>query len=345
MTPPQTFTGLQIRPYREADEPEVLELLSAALGPGPAGKRSADFFRWKHLRNPFGPSLLLVGEEGGRIVGFRAFMRWRFQAGDQTILAVRPVDTATHPDARGRGVFSRLTREALAALGTSAQLVFNTPNDRSMPGYLKMGWRRVGSITVSVRARRPLRLAVGLRSLRRTGVRPRRDEPQVLAETAAHGLADAAAVSGLLRAVPGSSTRLTTPRSLDYLRWRYASAPLLDYRAVRRDEGGELAGLAIFRVRGRGRVWESTIAELLVRGGDVAVTRRLLSDVVRAADVDLLTCHAPARSATRRGVARSAFLPSPMGMALVVRPIDDDLEPDPTSLGSWGLSLGDLEVF
>ena len=74
-----------------------------ALGGGPAGSRPAEFFRWKHLENPFGRSFMLVAEADGRIVGLRAFMRWEFVAGDGAFRAVRAVDTATHPDYPGAG--------------------------------------------------------------------------------------------------------------------------------------------------------------------------------------------------------------------------------------------------
>jgi hypothetical protein len=71
-------TAVSIRSYSDGDETGVLHLLNAALGVGPAGERSAGFFRWKHLNNPFGRSFMLVAEADDRIVGLRAFMRWEF---------------------------------------------------------------------------------------------------------------------------------------------------------------------------------------------------------------------------------------------------------------------------
>jgi hypothetical protein len=98
-----------------------------ALGAGPVGRRPPEFFRWKHLENPFGPSLMLVAEDDGRVIGLRAFLRWRFQAGGGTLQAVRAVDTATHPGYQGLGVFTRLTRAALAALEGQVDLCSTPP--------------------------------------------------------------------------------------------------------------------------------------------------------------------------------------------------------------------------
>jgi hypothetical protein len=334
--PALTDPAITVRPFAVGDEAEVLDLLHVTLGGGPVGRRPPEFFRWKHLDNCFGPSYMLVAEADGRLVGLRAFMRWRFSAGDQVLRAVRAVDTATHPDYQGMGVFSRLTREALDALDGQVDLVFNTPNQKSGPGYLKMGWREVGRVPVAVRVRRPLRLlTAGRRSLR--------PAPAVAADPAAAVLEDRAGLGRLLGCEPTPSG-LATLRGTDYLAWRYGAAPLLGYRAVIEERGGELTGVAIFRVRRRGALWESTIAEVIA-GGDTGTARRLLRKVVRSAPVDHLTLHAPTGSALARAAAMAGFLPSPVGVTLVVNPRRAGIRPDPTDLRVWSLSLGDLEVF
>jgi hypothetical protein len=275
-------------------------------------------------------------------------MRWRFLAGDRPVAAARAVDTATHPDFQGMGVFTRLTLAALAEVRGQVDLVFNTPNGKSGPGYLKMGWREVGRVPVSVRVRRPLRLLAGLRPGAAPAPAPAgRPEPgpSVDAPPAAAVLGRGDAVARLLAREPAAAGRLATPRDLAYLRWRYGAAPLLGYRAVTvEDHGGELAGLAIFRVRRRGRLWESTVAEVLA-GGDRRTAGRLLRRVALAAPADHLTFHAPAGSPSHAAALGSGFLPSPAGVALVANPLAVGLTPDPTDLGAWALSLGDLEVF
>jgi hypothetical protein len=268
-------------------------------------------------------------------------MRWSFRAGDQTFRAVRAVDTATHPDFQGQGVFRRLTLDALEELRADTDFVFNTPNEKSLPGYLKMGWREVGKVPIWIRVRHPLRLARGVRSIRtETAVGP---QIPSFAPSATDALSDGSGVSSLLQESGRSGTRLTTDRTLSYLRWRYADAPLLDYRAVVEEGVDGLNGLAIFRVRPRGRLWESTIAEVLARPGDGSTARRLCRRIATAAPVDHLTCNLSTWSA---GVAaRSGFVRSPLGMTLVVNHLGGDLRPDPTDLRSWAFSLGDLEVF
>jgi GNAT superfamily N-acetyltransferase len=328
--------AITIRPFAANDETDVLRLLGSTLGGGPAGQRPAEFFRWKHLDNPFGRSLMLVAEADDRIVGLRAFMRWKFRAADRAVIAVRAVDTATHPDYQGIGVFSRLTRTALSLLEGQADLVFNTPNGASRPGYLKLGWREVGRVPVAIRVRRPLRVARGVRG--RVGHLPAR--PVVDAEPAARLLERADEIGRLLVDAGFEDPRLHTPRDLAYLRWRYGAAPLLDYRTVVHEEGGRLRGLAVFRIRPRGALWESTVSEVVVRSGDCRTARRLLRSIAGAAAVDHLTLHASASVGLPAG-----FAPAPGGIVFIVKPLRGGLRPDPTDLRAWTLSLGDLEVF
>jgi GNAT superfamily N-acetyltransferase len=333
-----------IRPYEDADEARVLGLLDDALGGGPAGRRTAELFRWKHMENPFGRSMMLIAEADGRIVGLRAFMRWRFRSGSRVLSAVRAVDTATHPDHQGRGIFSRLTREALEILKDDSDLVFNTPNDKSLPGYLKLGWVEVGTIPTSIRVMRPLAFARGVRSVRSTE-QPSREAPEVYAEKAVDLLRDEEAVRGLLEDARSTEARLHTPVDLPFLRWRYADAPLLDYRAIAASSGGRLRGVVFFRLRPRGELWELAVADVITARGDRSGARRLVRAAVSACQADHAMSIVPAGSSVRGAFARAGFVPSRRGVLMVTRLLQPEIDPDPRSIDSWAPTLGTLEVF
>jgi GNAT superfamily N-acetyltransferase len=338
-------TDLAIRPYRDDDEAEVLDLVRGSLGGGPAGERPPEYFRWKHLENVFGRSFMIVAESEGRIIGFRALMRWRFEVDGRTFEAVRPVDTVTHPDFRGRGVFSRLTRTALDLLHEDVDLVFNTPNPNSLPGYVKMGWQVVGQVPVWIRLSHPARfVAWKLRRGRSEGAGPS-ERPSVVAPTAAEALSDATRVTDLIDRSTVASGRFSTPKSVDYLRWRYGSAPLLGYHAVTLERRGELAGMCFFRLRAEGPLWGASIADLLVAPGDLDTARSLLVAARRAADVSYLAATFPSATTAARAYRRLTTLRAPRGLTLVANPLTADLRPDPLDLSSWALSTGDVEVF
>lgn len=293
--------------------------------------QSAAFFRWKHRESPFGRSPSWVAVEGEQVVGFRTFLRWQFDHQGRTVEAVRAVDTATHPDYQGKGIFSLLTRHALEELKADGTgFVFNTPNERSRPGYLKMGWQLVQRLPVAARPRSALAL-VRL-------ARARTPADKWSAETQAglpalEAFADGAAVEGLLAAT-ADSEGMTTRRSPEYLRWRYGFPPLR-YRVLAAP-GGLAEGAVVFRVRRRGAATEAALCEVLVPGDDTGVTRHLLAELLRATQAD---------HAVRLGPARAAlgFLPVPgQGPTLVWR---DVCETTPPPAPDWHLSLGDIELF
>lgn len=311
------------------DTDRILPLLRETFGPDDmaAGER---FWRWKHVANPFGKSACLVAEASGKVVGLRAFMRWQWKVGDLNLSAVRAVDTATHPDWQGRRIFTRLTTSLLEELKQEGvAFVFNTPNQASRPGYLKMGWRPVGRIPLMIKPRHPVRLLV-----------PGPADGRVTPEMADARTWDAA--------VGGASSshvdvRLHTPRSSNYLRWRYRECPIVDYGSV-------AAGRAvvIFRCRTRSGRREVSLSEVLVGdgSGDIKDAARLVREIAGRTAADyLIACAAPG-TPQRRVLGKAGFLPPiPVGPIFTVRTLSGSEAPDLLRWSSWSCSVGDVELF
>jgi GNAT superfamily N-acetyltransferase len=318
---------LVLRRAGEADLPGILAVARESLD-WDDDERHEAFFAWKHLENPVGPSPMWVADDGGTIVAFRTFLRWEWRRPDGTIAGtVRAVDTATHPDHQGRGLFTALTMGALDELTAEGlDFVFNTPNDQSRPGYLKMGWQIIGRPPVRVRPR-GLR---GLARLARSRVPAEKwSEPATFGQAAAEAFAGAD-LDGVAEAL--TTDTLATNRTPTYLRWRYGFAPL-HYRVVRR--GDDLTdGFAVVRLRHRGAAVEGTVCELVVPGGDGRAIRHLLGQV-EGADYLLV--------AGRLSPADGGLLPAPhQGPQVTWRALN---EQEPPALRGWTLSLGDLELF
>lgn len=132
---------LKINPIDfDKDMPHIIELTKEHLD----CNFNEDFFLWKHLSNPFGVSFAMGAWDSGRLVGLRMFMRWEFIGPDDKIVkAIRPVDTVTHEDYKGKGIFKTLTLQGLESERDNYDIIFNTPNQNSLPGYLKMGWQKI----------------------------------------------------------------------------------------------------------------------------------------------------------------------------------------------------------
>ena len=311
---------LTIRPFQDSDLDEVLDLLRSSLGETSLLQRTPELFAWKHIDNPFGRSIILVAEAEGTIAGLRAFMRWELSTpGGEILRCVRAVDTATHPAFQRRGIFSRLTEAAVeAARDDGVDLVFNTPNEKSGAGYLKMGWQEVGPIGVMVRP--------GIGMLRR--------QVGGIPETQ-----DLVPGSEPLEEFPPVTLRpprgLRTPRTAEYLRWRFTAHPTARYALVT-----SAGGLAVVRPNLRRGRRELVLSELIGPGSGAAAretTRRSQADYV----VGWFSKGGPERSAA----IAAGLIPVPRitALTLVARPLRA-LSVDVTAPDTWDLAMGDLEL-
>jgi len=123
----------------EKDVDEIIKLLNANF----ETNHTKEAFLWKHFENPFGKSYGLLAIDENKIVGLRMFMRWEFLCDKRVVNSIRPVDTCTDHEYRGQGLFKKITLEGLQNIQEEYELVFNTPNSNSRPGYLKMGWKAI----------------------------------------------------------------------------------------------------------------------------------------------------------------------------------------------------------
>jgi GNAT superfamily N-acetyltransferase len=299
------------------------------------------YWQWKHEANPFGPSPCLVAEAGPTLVGVRVFLRWTWRSGDRDIQAVRAVDTATHPEWRGQGIFSRLTMRLVEEMQQGGvSFVYNTPNDKSMPGYLKMGWSSVTRIPLWVR---PLGLPGALR-MALSGGAP--TAPLISSLEPIDAVLRDPRLPAFLSDVAPVDDRYHTARTLAYLRWRYRDIPGHTYRAAF-DMSGDAGALLIARGRTRGRLREVTISELLVTPSErgIQLARNLLSNLARSADADYIAACSAAGTAERRALGRARFVPAPrVGPHFTARRLAPE-GPDPLQWSSWRCSIGDLEIF
>jgi predicted N-acetyltransferase YhbS len=320
---------LTTRAAADDDLPAILALLRESMGRADDARFEA-LFRWKHLDNAFGRSPMWVACDGDRIVGLRTLMRWEFERDGEVFRCVRAVDTATHPEFQGRGIFRRLTLDALAALELDGvDFVFNTPNAQSLPGYLKMGWQELGRARASIR---PLTLRAPY-VIARSRVPASHWSEEIAFGLNVDDVLDDDATRRLIASTPTTHeyrTRTTAP----FLAWRYGT-PLLGYRAVVTADGIE-RGVAIVRVRTRGTAREVVLATILLPAdGSRAALGRLLQAVRRAArgHADYLL-----------GVGSiPGAMPLPrFGPIVTTRSV---VRTAPQALRELRLALGDIELF
>lgn len=310
---------MQIREANHSDIPGILRVLKASLGET-SSKKTEEVWRYKHIDNPFGESLVLVAEENDEIIGVRAFMRWQWQKGEQVFSAFRAVDTATHPNHQGKGIFKKLTLKALE-LGKERgdHFVFNTPNAQSKPGYLKMGWRKVDKLKISLRPINLLRFKNG----------------EVVYGT--YGIEDS--IEELLNSYFNklkSADRLFTPKDIAYIKWRYLNNPLQKYTVIFEKEYF-IAGY----VKERNRFKEFRVSEAIISKNGRKSAKSAILKLAKLSGAKVLSISPGSDINFKTGTIGN------FGPVLTLKNINLNKkeEQEGLNLFTWIYSLGDLELF
>ncbi|WP_158056596.1 GNAT family N-acetyltransferase [Halorussus halophilus] len=357
----------EIRPYERADRDGVLKLDRIVW----SRRRSPEWFAWKYEQNPYVSDLPIhVAEYEGEIVGARPLLAFRLRVGDSTQIALQPADTMVHPDHRGRGLFTRMTEQAIERYADrEPTLFFNFPNRQAQPGYEKLGWREAGTRTTYYRIQNPEPLVSSLVDERldryadvASGVAGSVGSTLASGFNAVHDwFADdrshvsvrrrddvpAELLASLYRrAIP---EKIHAVRDEAFYRWRFAS-PVWDRKTYLAEEDGDIVAAVIVRTRTNtdGVRW-TQVAEVVPLGGGRrwldALARlfgQLLSDHRRSHIVTVPGSVLPHEFLTARGFRPNDRLPlsrlKSYHRTIAVRPIDD-LDPE-----SWridGVSLTD----
>lgn len=324
---------MKIIPAEPHHEAQIIDLGRRTLG-WDEDPRFTDLYRWKHDQNPIADSSRWVAIEDGIVVGIRVYLRWQFERRGVVTDAVRAVDTATDPRYQGRGIFKALTLGALDQLrDDGVAFVFNTPNDNSRPGNLKMGWIELGNPPVAITPR--------LRSLPRVA-RSRTaaehwSEPSQVGHDAPIWFAEP--LHSQIIETPGSDDDLwRTRRTPAWLQWRYG----LEHLAYRVLTTGDLAhgdrlepGAAVFRLRRRGSSLEATVADVFTKSD--RSRRKLLRGILRATGADYLLSSGGNELGLPPSISLPAFSP-----LVTWRSLHDQ---DRASVDDFAFTLGDLELF
>jgi hypothetical protein len=258
-------------------------------------------------------------------------MRWEWTSGADRFYAVRAVDTATHPDHQGKGIFKKLTLKLVdESKNDGVHFVFNTPNTQSRPGYLKMDWKDAGRLPVRFIPLNPLS-SIAVRVL--SSPQPPVPFLQWI------NSAEASVFFEHLKRHTASDDVLSTPLSERYLLWRYGTVPVVEYFALSNLDQNENE-LVIYRFKPGKFGRELRVTEYINTQGrqmSPSITRALkrIAHGARATHMTITGTQA----VLRQGIVLHK------GPIVTVRPlVQTDMQPL-LGFNKWAPTLGDLELF
>ena len=332
---------MQLRAAKPEDKSAIIDILKLSLGESTIPK-SESLWNWKHELNPFGRSFVLLAEENEKLVGVRAFMQWEWEWNGQTYKSIRAVDTATHPEHQGKGIFKKLTLQQVGFCKEQGiSFVFNTPNNQSKPGYLKMGWVEQGRLPLKFKLLRPLSMAYHQMFKKNTTAGD--DCHESTPQTWGPGIID------LVNRIPKKTEQVTSNLSPQYISWRYEKNPLYNYHYFT----DHANFLLITRIKKHPFGLELRVVEfiLLNPGTDLnKLNREIRVQVMKFCEsnkIDFIALSGLQYSSCKVCFKWMGVLPiRQMGPTITLRDLNmNEKFPSLLPMKNWRFSLGDLQLF
>jgi GNAT superfamily N-acetyltransferase len=146
-----------VREFRDEDVDASAKLFAEVFHQN----RPKEHFIWKFHDNPAGRGLIIVAEHSNQIVGQYTLIPTRLRLGNETVLGAISLDTMTHPDYRGQGMFVVLAKACMElAASKRVEVLYTNPNKDSYPWFVhRLNWDHTGDISEWVRVLNPSGLA------------------------------------------------------------------------------------------------------------------------------------------------------------------------------------------
>lgn len=246
---------IEIRLAESADKEEILNLLNQVFEDVQKAdfKRGDSFWNWKYEDNVFGKAILTVATVDGKIVGFNNLWPWQFKYRGKVLKALQPCDSVVHKDFQKYGIFSRMRIDGIErALHLGTDIIFNFPNQNSLPVYLNLGWNYVGRPIWNVCIINPVNIFIS------KFVKSEKSSPiQINNEFKL----DIQKLEKL-----GRNKKYDKFIAINYVEnffeWRYLNHPTLEYGMVYLDKGHKSLA-AIFNIKKSGRLTEMVIVDFV----------------------------------------------------------------------------------
>jgi GNAT superfamily N-acetyltransferase len=308
---------------------------------------SQENYRWKFHGFPsVPPSYEYMATEDGKMIGYYAAIPFSYAVAGEEMRVGMACDVMTHSSARGKGIFTKLGRYALAEMQADG-LDFMTGypiRPGVMGGHLRVGWQVAFELPMYLRPLKtnailsskhlgwlaPLaNVGAGLyqRTLNARGARGYETSTGPPSELLRTGAFDEF-VERWSTSVPNHLVK-----SPEFYTWRLG-APGASYQAFLISDGGTLVAAAVGRQAELQGIPSFALLDLMVAQGQ----ERALAALFTAIDREARRCQAEAvvtmmskHSARRNRLVRFGFLKSPFRFKLIVRSLSDAVSADTLS--------------
>lgn len=215
-------------------------------------KDSLEWLKWKYFESPFGESICIVAlSKENEIAGEVTFGQYQYVLNDRVIKCLISYQTMVHPNHQKKGLFSSLTKKVLkVAEDKGIELILNFPNKASYAPFEKLNFTPINHINNRVFLVKKITTLINLLSLK---------NPFNAATINSISDGQLTLFNELKNNITPLKIKntLTPNRTPEFIKWRYFTYPLYDYRIINTP-----LGWAIVRIGTRGKLNEVQIMEM-----------------------------------------------------------------------------------
>lgn len=327
----------------------------------------SDYLRWQYIGNPAGKAVVVVARsDSGELAGQYVVIPLMFRFDGRPVKGSLSLNTLTHPEFRGQGLFTRMANETYAVCERlRLGITLGFPNKNSYPGFVrKLQFRHIGNASVMFKPLAPARLLGSLPKLRGAA----KYAPSGLESD---GIEDIRARAGAYtigdldfrndsdaydRLISGQNIpRFSVLRQAGFARWRFQDIPTRNYRAFQAADANGMQAACVVRQRMVKGIECAFVVDLELGEGEAGLDagRALLKTVLdcyRRIGVALAGMMVNPGSRAHR-LARSIWfreMPSrllPHDAPIIVRRNGESVPESVYSVDQWAFCFGDYDVF
>ncbi len=249
----------RIRPYREGDEHQIVQLRKTVFGDVDAVRLNISTWNWQFKNNPAGNAWIYVAEDQGKIVGQYTAIPTRVLWKGREQLFAFSCDTMTHPDYRNQGMFSMLAGELYGFISRqhNVETVWGFPNNQSLPGFIRrLNWKVIARYSLRITPLRPLRMLRPYSRLiqRLTPASGKPTHPPISRSYVINPGVEVFSIQEFCHEFDEIWDRykplshIVQIRDSRYLNWRYVELPEFGYVSFAVRHHGRLAGYLVIRL-------------------------------------------------------------------------------------------------
>lgn len=144
--------NITVRKYISGDEKQIIRLFHEVFKKHMGKTESFKHWNWEYKKNPNKQLFILLATDNDKVVGHYSVIPVKMKIKNEELITSLSLDTMTHEDYRGKGIFPLLANKLYKEIGKMGiPITYGFPNKYSIkPIIKKCGWFEITDLPIYV---------------------------------------------------------------------------------------------------------------------------------------------------------------------------------------------------